>query len=492
MNQKLPVFFMRCFLLFCTVGARATDYPVKNTEEFSSALKLVKPGDMIIWEDGAYNDLKINFSPAKNGKENAMIVLRARTAGKVVLSGNAQIFISGKYLQVEGFLFEGKCTLGEKESAIKLGPENNNSPDAVHCRVTNCAVVNYTRTEASGIDNNYIALEGTFNEIDHCYFYGKTNKGPTVVVNYPINKKENKGTDELPSTYHRVHHNYFGYRTYSSNGGEQIRVGVSGASNTHGFNIIEYNYFEDERNEGEVISNKSCDNIYRFNTLVGNDGALVLRNGRDNFAYGNYINGQSGRNESGGLRVVNFNNTVFNNYLENGEGGGKAMKSPIVVMDGLVGAGINDYQPAHNAIVAYNTVVNAAGPAIAIGVGNVHKGKAFEAPQNVVLVGNAIINTTGVDDSPLIVVDAAAGYVTQGNYFTNGATSDKGFSLLTEKDITVKGSFCFVKTKVEPAVMNAINKRLAPHKIKLTEKEIMEFDPKWIVGKKDVGVTWMK
>ena len=491
-KQPLLAFLMLAFLMNTTIRSNATEYLVSNTSELNIALDKVKAGDIIIWKDGAYTDVKISFSPKKNGTEKAPIILRAQTAGKVILSGNAQIFISGSYLQVEGFLFEGNCTLGDKESAIKLGPDGKGAEDASHCRVTNCAIVNYTRTEESGIDNNSIALEGTYNEIDHCYFYGKTNKGPTVVVNYPINKKVNKGTDDLPSTYHHVHHNYWGYRTFSSNGGEQIRVGVSGASNTHGFNIIEYNYFEDERNEGEVISNKSCDNIYRFNTLAGNDGSLVLRNGRDNFAYGNYINGKSGRNESGGLRVVNFNNTVFNNYIENCEGGGKALKSPIVVMSGLVGAGINEYHAADNAIVAYNTVVNSLGPAIAIGVGNAHKGKPFVAPKNVVFAGNVLIHISGKNPDPFIVVDSASGYVTSSNLFTSGETSDKGFSLLKEKDIVIKDGFHFAKPTVEQSVINAINKRLEPHHIKLTEKEITQFDPKQVVGKKDVGVSWMK
>lgn len=491
MKLKLVIFLMILNIAAFTIKSKAAEYAVSNVSELNTALDKVKAGDIIIWKDGAYTDVKISFSPKKSGSAKEPIILKAQTAGKVILSGNSQIFISGSYLQVEGFLFEGNCTLGDKESAIKLGPDGKGAEEASHCRVTNCAIVNYTRTEESGVDNNSIALEGTYNEIDHCYFYGKTNKGPTVVVNYPVDKN-NKGTDDLPSTYHHVHHNYWGYRTFSSNGGEQIRVGVSGASNTHGFNIIEYNYFEDERHEGEVISNKSCDNIYRFNTLVGNDGSLVLRNGRDNFAYGNYINGKSGRNESGGLRVVNFNNTVFNNYVENCEGGGKALKSPIVIMSGLVGAGINEYHAADNAIVAYNTVVNSTSPGIAIGVGNIHKGKPFVAPKNVILSGNVFINLIGKNITPFAVVDSASEYVTSSNLFTNGETSDKGFSLLKEKDIIKKDGFQFAKPKIEQAVIVAINKRLAPHNIQLTEKEITQFDPKQIVGKKDVGVSWIK
>ncbi len=479
-------------LLLNAVFSFAKEYTVSDDVSFKKALEKVQPGDEIVWQDGNYKDVQIAFAPKQNGKEKQPIILKAEHPGKVKLSGRSQIFISGNYLQVEGFLFKGKCALKDKESAIKLGPEDDNDPIASHCRLTNCAVINYTRSEESGIDNNSLTIEGIYNEIDHCHFEGKTNKGPTVVVNYPFDDEHGKGSDELASTYHHVHHNYFGYRTFSSNGGEQIRVGVSGASNTHGFNIIEYNYFEDERNEGEVISNKSCNNIYRFNTLVGNDGALVLRNGRDCFAYGNYINGKSGRGESGGLRIVNFNNTVFNNYVENCEGGGNAKKSPIVVMSGLVGAGINEYHAADNAIVAYNTVVNSVGPIIAIGVGNVHKGKGFVAPKNVSFVGNLIINTVGENNDPFVVDDDRSGYTATNNFYTNGSCTEKGFTKLKSNEIIKTEGFDYVKQEVNKSTIDAINKRLAIHKIQLSEKEITEFDPKKIVGKKDVGVSWIK
>ena len=57
---------------------------------------------------------------------------------------------------------------------------------------------------------------------------------------------------------------------------------------------------------------------------------MVIRHGQKCFVYGHYMNGKSGRNESAGLRAINPNNTFFNNYVENLEGGNKEMKAPIV------------------------------------------------------------------------------------------------------------------------------------------------------------------
>lgn len=467
---------------------KATQFIVTNIKQLNNTLTKVKAGDVIIWKNGNYTDVKIDFSPIENGSALKPIILKAQTAGKVLLSGMSQILIGGNYLQVEGFLFEGNCTLENNEHVITFKSKN----EAHHSRVTNCAVINYSLTEESGKTNYYINLLGTYNEVDHCYFKGKTNKGPTLVVEYKMDKDYVPGSDVAPSAYHHIHHNYFGYRTFSSNGGEQMRIGTSTSSFTHGFNIIEYNYLEEERLEAEIISNKSWNNIYRFNTFYANDGGMVIRHGQQCFVYGNYINGKSGRNESAGLRIINPNNTFFNNYVENLEGGDKGLKAPITVMSGLEGSALNEYYPADNAIVAYNTVVNSVGPAIKIGAGNASKGKPFIAPKNVWLVGNTIINTIGKNNEPVVVEDAASTYTLKDNSFTNGITTEKGFVLVKQKDVITKDGFSYVIHPADKDVVDTINQRLAVHKIKLTEKEITQFNPKWILAKRDVGVSWIK
>ncbi len=458
---------------------------MSDVHEFEATLLSVKPGDVVVWKNGAYQDIKINFTG--NGLSGKRIMLKAQTPGKVIFSGKSQLLLSGDYLQAEGFLFQGDCLLNNKEDVISF---RNSKKEAHHSRVTNCAIINYTLTEQSGKSNYFINLVGTYNEVDHCFFKGKINKGPTVVVEYKQEKDYVPGSDVAPSTHHHIHHNYFGYRTFSSNGGEQIRVGTSTTSFSHGFNIIEYNYFEDERIEAEVISNKSWDNIYRFNTFVANDGAMVIRHGQKCFVYGNYFNGRSGRKESGGIRVINPDNTVFNNYVENLEGGDKNLKSPITVMAGLVNSALNEYYPADNAIVAYNTVANSVGPAISVGTGNASKGKAFIAPKNVLLVGNTVINTLGKKNAPIVIDNQESTYKFSDNIYTNGKTTEKGFLPRSMSDIRVKNGLYVSNPTADDSLISAINQRLAVHAIRLTTKEITEFNPAWIVSKKEVGVSW--
>lgn len=464
----------------------AEKYTVADASQLDEILGRLQPGDMVIWKNGTYKDVAINFKPSKAGSEHNPIILMAETPGKVKFEGASYLVLNGTYLQASGFLFEGKSTL-QKKDVITF--HSNSS----YCRITNCAVKNYSPDDVM-VNNNWISVQGRYNELDHCSFLGKTNQGPYLVVRYKTDDSFVEGSDQAPSTFHHIHHNYFGYRTLSTdNGGEDMRIGDSKTSFTHGFNIIEYNYFEEHRLEPEVISNKSWNNIYRFNTFISNDGAMVLRHGQQCFVYGNYFNGKNGRKMSGGLRIINPNQTVFNNYLQDLEGGANDMKSPITIMAGLVGSKLNEYYPADNALVAFNTVVGSVGPVIAVGIGNKSKGKAFVAPKNVSLISNLIIDTKGANTSALVESEDPTFLICENNKYTNGQkVSRTGFSMINSNEIVHKDGFNFCKIGKVKEVVDSINQRLEKHHIKLSEKEITQFNPKWKLNKNDVGAEWFK
>jgi poly(beta-D-mannuronate) lyase len=172
-------------LMFVTVFCKANSFFVSSNQELQKILNKVKAGDSVIWKNGVYQNERILFYPGRNGTEKNPITLCAESLGKVVFYGNSQLFLSGDYLKVEGFKFEGDCTLADGEPVISFSPESINKYELPnHCRVTNCAIINYSVTEESGKNNNYVSMGGAYNELDHCSFSGKTNKGPTVVVNY--------------------------------------------------------------------------------------------------------------------------------------------------------------------------------------------------------------------------------------------------------------------------------------------------------------------
>ena len=468
-----------------SLSLNAAEYLVSNITEYNAALKTVVAGDVIVWKDGIYTDVVLNYSPINIGTEKSFITTKAQTAGKVVFTGKSNIKVNGQYLKVEGFFFEGTSTL-DKEDVLSFTQNSSN------CCITNCAIVNYS-PKNSDVNNNWISLQGIKNEVSYCYLSGKTNQGPYLVVRYKTDKDFIAGSEAAPSTHHHIHHNFFGYRTLSqSNGGEDLRIGDSRTSFTKGFNIIEYNYFEDARKEAEVISNKSCDNIYRFNSFYANDGSMCLRHGARCFVYGNYFNGKTGRNSSTGLRIINNNQTVFNNYLENLESGDKGFKAPIVVMAGLEESELNEYYAADNAIVAYNTVYNSNGPAIKLGIGNASKGKPFVAPKNVIITGNVMVDIKGSNENPIVISEAASTYDGNDNFYNNGTTDAKGFVYKKSKDFSIKNGFITCNKTNDKSIIESINKRLEVHQIKLSEQEITQFNPNWKLEKKDVGVSWIK
>jgi hypothetical protein len=161
-------------------------------------------------------------------------------------------------------------------------------------------------------------------------------------------------------------------------------------------------------------------------------------------------------------------------------------------MDGLVDSPLNGYYPADNAIVAYNTVVNSYGPAIKLGVVNKDVKTPKIAPINVIVVGNTIINSIGINDSPFELSDLNATFTIKENFFTNGKTNEPGFSLIDLKQIPFNNNFYEVKSNCDPSVLNEINQRLLIHNIKLNNSEITIFNLNWILKKKDVGVSWIK
>ncbi len=381
-------------LLLIFSGCRAQHF-VSSEAELHHALQKVKPGESITWKNGVYQNVKINFKPAAEGKQGKRIYLKAQTPGKVVFKGSSQLFLSGAYLQAEGFLFEGPSTLDSGANVLNFTGQGSNDHQTHNSIITNCAVLHYN-IPADTIENKWVAFYGTNNELSFCSFIGKKNLGSTVVVVYQKPKGFKDGDTTCPSTYHRIHHNYFGPRTMpGNNDGEHIRIGDSKTSFTKGYNLVEQNYFEGHRNEPEVISNKSCYNTYRFNSFVNCDGALVLRHGNNCLVYGNYFNGAESQ-ASGGIRIIGEDHIVAGNLIENVRGSNESLlKAGISIMSGLEGTPVNGYYQSRNIVVAFNRVSGCQTPCIVAGATNTSRKGVWLAPENIAFGGNTVANPRG-------------------------------------------------------------------------------------------------
>ena len=166
---------------------------------------------------------------------------------------------------------------------------------ANHCRIMRNIF------ECSGI-GAYLTISGDDNQIDHNTFQNKFTEGQMISV-------QGRGTNEMAQRTW-IHHNYFYKFAPTANNCGSIQVGLSGRSMSSAYTIVEYNLFIETRGENENICNKSCDNIYRYNTFGEGVSELSLRHGNRCQVYGNFFIG------SEGIRFYGDNHKIFNNYFE--------------------------------------------------------------------------------------------------------------------------------------------------------------------------------
>lgn len=351
-----------CSLIFICAGTLpAGVIQVASSKDAQDALKKARPGDEIVLADGTYKDCYLFMGNARTsrkltpeeeaaelekirnpppspapelphylkdeeltanavGTADSPITFRAANPGKVVLTGDSGIRVVGKYLIVEGFVFDQAWRKGGPIILLST---------AEHCRITNCAFI-----ECGNPDSTFgriidVTQRSRNNRIDHCLMKGNLSIGMGLKLS-PY---------DYDSSHLQCDHNYFkDIIRRSTNGQEAIQFGQGGFPgkyNAHrdGHGIAEYNLFENASGDAEICSDKSSRNIYRFNTFRDCKGELCLRGGRFARVEGNCFFGN-------GIRVMGGNHLIINNYFEN------------------VPAALNMPPGTDQNLIAHNTVVN--------------------------------------------------------------------------------------------------------------------------------------
>jgi poly(beta-D-mannuronate) lyase len=350
--------------------------PVSTPAEIQQAMASAQPGDTLVMRPGLWNNAAILFSGTGNAA--APIVLRSPSYGSVVLTGSSRLSIAGQHLVVDGLLFDD-CV----SSSWGIIEFRNSATGALaaSCRLTNSAVVD-CNPPVSTTDYKWISLYGVENRVDHCYLKGKNHAGATFVV----------WLDGQPND-HRVDSNYFGYRPpLGVNGGETIRVGTSDYSLSNSRTVVERNLFEQCNGEIEVISSKSCENVYRWNTFDRCDGTLTLRHGNRCRVEGNFFLGRAASG-SGGIRIIGEDHFVVNNYVEGTRG--TDLRAAISIMNGKPNSALNEYYQVKRAVVAFNTLVNNTA-SIVLGAG---KSAELTLPPLDCIIANTVVSSSS---GPLI------------------------------------------------------------------------------------------
>ncbi|MFC2080956.1 chondroitinase-B domain-containing protein [Bacteroidota bacterium] len=320
----------------------AKTWLVSSGNSFSSAHYSAATGDTIAWTEGVFNDINMGIS------KNNLHVL-ARTPGRTIFTGNSRVSISGSDNTFSGFQYlEGNC--GNNYVVQVTGSRNH---------LTQLNIKNY-------YCQKYLVIkEGcSHNILSYCNLEHKTYLGDKNVLSILVE-------DNAPG-YHTIR--YCSFKNFDGTGGdmgiEPIRIGLSTQGEFISRSTIEYCYFTQCNGDGEIISNKARQNVFRYNTFYDNPKAeLVLRHGDQGVVYGNFF-----LKGMGGVRVKEGqNHVIFNNYFS-----------------GLTSRSINlqNYyvDPLDSITIAYNTIVKSA----KVDLG----GSGSYPPQNVTFANNIFTDPT--------------------------------------------------------------------------------------------------
>jgi hypothetical protein len=320
---------------------------VASKAQLASAVARAKPGDRILVPDGTYSaPIRLN----RPGTAAAPITIAAKNPGKALVTSDKAFQLDGAaHVVIEGFTFTGNGGLTVPGTA---------------------AAARITRNTFQGNkEGHWLSVNAHDTEVDHNLFRNKKNKGVYLSVTGP-------GSKDMAQRV-RIHHNHFLNHQFSGgNGGESLRLGLSGRQHAKAFAIVEHNLFEKADGDLEAISIKSSNNIIRYNTIVNSEGTITLRHGSNSVVDGNMLIG--GKT---GIRIFGNDQVIVNNVVQNTSG------QPISVGGGAVKddtGSTTDHDAADRAVIAFNTIVAQRGSLISFGTG-----KKF-GPSDITLANNIL------------------------------------------------------------------------------------------------------
>ncbi|MEL7342650.1 MAG: chondroitinase-B domain-containing protein, partial [Bacteroidota bacterium] len=290
-----------------------TRYEVSSGIEFNTAQNQASAGDSIVWQSGVYTDVRMSLN--KDG-----IIVTAEPYGTVLFAGVSRVTINADHVTFSGFQYVGGF-IGNLDVIRVYGEDVL----ITHINIQNYTCFKYLR----------VYEESRRTTISYCNFENRINLDDQNILSILV--------DNEPG-YHQIQHcsfkNFEGIGL--DEGIEPIRIGVSSQGDLDSRTLVEYCYFTRCNGDGEIISHKSRQNVYRYNTFENNPVAeLVLRHGDEGIVYGNFF-----LNGMGGVRIrEGSSHFIFNNYFED-------LDSRVIYL-------MNDpADPLSDIHIYHNTVVN--------------------------------------------------------------------------------------------------------------------------------------
>ena len=396
--------------LFLATGIQAATYNITSAAGFSSLPATLAAGDEITIQNGTYANVGRTLTAA--GTAENPVRMYAVNPGSVFFSGGTQFILKGTNMVISGLAFDGDVAPGNPKYSSGIFRFEANSADMI---LRDCLVRNYDdATPASGA--YWIQINGYRHTVEYCSFIGKSSEDQLITI-LPTEDASGTASKDIPRR-HLIRHCYFADRTnISTNGFETIQIGESQYQMYDMSTTVEYCLFKraiygpDISNfEPEVITSKSRNNIFRYNTFVENKGGLVLRHGDDCVVDGNYFFGvvEPGSEFMGaGVRIIGLRHIVRNNYFENVDGTG--LRAAICLMKGSgefpPDSTSNGYESPGLARIFHNTIVNCNQP---FALGATASSSGTTAPNNVEIRNNVVQSAVG--DGDVIDFNSANGW----------------------------------------------------------------------------------
>ncbi|MEZ9833360.1 polysaccharide lyase 6 family protein [Vibrio breoganii] len=398
-DSPLPPFNGDLTFLSSGIPAAVVNVPDVNCSEVFDSTKALEsavsddmePGTTLCLADGEYSDgLYLKFGG--QGSVDAPVKVAAENPGKAIINGGTvAVKMAGSHVQVQGFVFDG---VQYSSSLIETRHGTHNL--CTDCRITEISAID---TKASGSSGILVHIYGQGNWLDHSVLSGKMVKNPMISLNRWVNSSWDEETkiNELARDI-VIYKNYIGnrpptdgklYADSSDNDYEAIRTGLSATHHYPGDSFIVGNLFEHIQAEAEVISNKGTNNVISHNTIRNSNGSLTTRHGSNAKINNNFIMGD-GYPLAGGIRIVDGDHEVTNNYIEGARYLNTTHHGGIVLLgsDGS-GDGGNGYQQVENVHLAHNTIVDSVNSL------NLDGGGKKTQPREVIIANNLVDKAIG-------------------------------------------------------------------------------------------------
>lgn len=341
--SRLKLAILLLSLLFANV-AEGKSVVVSSATELA---KVKAYGDTeIVWRNGKYADEVVTITASGTAKKP--LIIRAESDGGVRFTGKSSLRIKGSHIVVRGFVWDNPTL----EKGVVVAFDRTSS----HSLLEECLITGEESEMRPQNNIKWVSIWGKQNRVERCSFLDKRDLGQILIVRLA---EGDKAPRHIVRNCHFSRPNAMLNESRNRiNGQCCIRFGTSNVAHQQAECVVENCYFEQCNGEGEIISSKSCGNIFRNNLFYESKGSLTLRHGNNSQVLDNYFIGNE-QPLTAGIRVVGEGHIIKGNYLCGLRVGSRLHHyCAIHLLQGQENAPAGGYQQVKNVTVSDNTIVD--------------------------------------------------------------------------------------------------------------------------------------